>query len=45
MAKVSKGVPVDALQRFERLVAGVKGLKQKGATMPYVSVNGTCSLF
>jgi hypothetical protein len=30
----------DVLAAFETMIAGVKGVERKGATMPYVSING-----
>jgi hypothetical protein len=30
----------EVLAAFETMIAGVKGVERKGATMPYVSING-----
>src|SRR5277367_6684593 len=40
MAKASTTAPTEKLQLYEKLVATNPSLEQKGATVPYTSVNG-----
>jgi hypothetical protein len=34
------GIDPEVLAAFDTMIAGVKGVERKGATMPYASVNG-----
>ena len=38
-------VPLDRLERYDRLIAVVPGLERKGASIPYTSVNGHMSSY
>lgn len=38
-------VPRDALEAYDRLVATIREVERKGATMPYTSVNGNMFSF
>ena len=40
MAKNKNETDQAVLAAFDRMIAGVKGVERKGATMPYVSING-----
>jgi hypothetical protein len=40
MARVAGGADPELLAVFDTMIAGVKGVERKGATMPYVSING-----
>ena len=40
MSKAAAEIPADKLELYEKLVATLPGVKRKGATVPYTSVNG-----
>jgi hypothetical protein len=40
MARPAGGADPELLAVFDTMIAGVKGVERKGATMPYVSING-----
>jgi hypothetical protein len=40
MAKKEVYPHADKLARYEKIVAGSKGIERKGATVPYTSING-----
>jgi hypothetical protein len=38
-------IPVERIERYDRLIATLPGVARKGATMPYTSVNGNMFSF
>ena len=38
--KAAPSAPLDRVEAYDRVVAGVPDVERKGATMPYTSVNG-----
>jgi hypothetical protein len=38
-------IPEESMQAYSKLVGSIPGLEQKGATMPYTSINGNMSSF
>jgi hypothetical protein len=40
MARASSEQPAEKIELYEKVVATLRGVQRKGATMPYTSVNG-----